>query len=774
MATRNYAMTAGGLVINSDTLVTRVSLEAARTGDSWGAGDVVNLAAGTYPTGGLQLFSTGMVLQGAGQGLTVLTHTALPLAICSNKTSVKKLSVQQLTAGTNSCIQISALNAGVTIEAFLVQNVDCFPGGGPGGACGVQYDMANNLLVSGVYDRVRVFGSTGANKSAEAFDNADGSSNPATAAWAGGTATITTTNNHGLVTGQIVTIIQMSRSGYNGRFTITSTGAKTFTYTVADPGGTATGGAVTLINPFSYGSVIRHINCEAYNSRYSTSNPCVSYDTRCRNIWQGGRIQNCATVAMDCIVANGTLNEVDGVTFQDTLQDETATSWAVRAGKVRNCKFINSGGIRLSAPDGYHGLIENCDIARSTSRLLTERAVGIDVRLRYFTIRKTRITGFNVSQLAGHTDQGLRLTDATDNYVGLLDRVYFYNCYNTINSDQFNGFLELRRVTALYDGPSTSSGQGVRMFQLFGESTVITVRMAGCVFSLVPSSVHGLLDAVFSVIDAKTLYDTANSGGNWVYAVNGSGDGTTYPGAGATARDKASTTAADNPLINPVSGRLQPTSPALGWLARTLWSVRKTASGGHVRSGSVGAANLSTAGFDLAANLAGLSAGDLDGGTVVFASNSTTAALQGVAHQINAYTKPGTDHITLTVPLPAAPVNGDTFVILPPMDVPVARLTHYGAATSPTLTNRLTLQAHPYDPLEFASETDAAGDSHDLSFLGTDISAPAGIDAALFRSTPGWLADSPATSDFRRGRSVPAISRGGRLRKLVDVAPEAR
>jgi len=59
----------------------------------------------------------------------------------------------------------------------------------------------------------------------------------------GTTATLTTTTAHGLSTGNTVYITQASPSQYNGTFTITVTGASTFTYTMSsDPGASATGG----------------------------------------------------------------------------------------------------------------------------------------------------------------------------------------------------------------------------------------------------------------------------------------------------------------------------------------------------------------------------------------------------------------------------------------------------------------------------------------------------------------------------------------------------
>jgi hypothetical protein len=55
------------------------------------------------------------------------------------------------------------------------------------------------------------------------------------------TATLTTSTNHGLTSGNVVTITGASPSAYNGTFSITVTGTTTFTYTMAtNPGANAT------------------------------------------------------------------------------------------------------------------------------------------------------------------------------------------------------------------------------------------------------------------------------------------------------------------------------------------------------------------------------------------------------------------------------------------------------------------------------------------------------------------------------------------------------
>lgn len=66
-----------------------------------------------------------------------------------------------------------------------------------------------------------------------------------TLAWSGGTVTATTTSPHGITTGQSLkaTIAGCTPSGYNGTYTVTATGANTFTYPlVSNPGTIVTPG----------------------------------------------------------------------------------------------------------------------------------------------------------------------------------------------------------------------------------------------------------------------------------------------------------------------------------------------------------------------------------------------------------------------------------------------------------------------------------------------------------------------------------------------------
>lgn len=61
------------------------------------------------------------------------------------------------------------------------------------------------------------------------------------ASWSGGSATITH-NGGTFICGESVTISGVGNAGYNGTFTVTNSTSTTLTYTVADPGGSSSGG----------------------------------------------------------------------------------------------------------------------------------------------------------------------------------------------------------------------------------------------------------------------------------------------------------------------------------------------------------------------------------------------------------------------------------------------------------------------------------------------------------------------------------------------------
>jgi len=79
--------------------------------------------------------------------------------------------------------------------------------------------------------------------------------------WSGGTATATTVNNHNYPIGSTIRLVVagVTPAGYNGDVSATITGLKTFTYSISDPGGSASVlGTVAVGHGFNTGDKIIH------------------------------------------------------------------------------------------------------------------------------------------------------------------------------------------------------------------------------------------------------------------------------------------------------------------------------------------------------------------------------------------------------------------------------------------------------------------------------------------------------------------------------------
>jgi hypothetical protein len=96
-----------------------------------------------------------------------------------------------------------------------------------------------------------------------AINNNDGTSRSVTEITRSGqTATATTSSPHGYATGQLVTISGAVETEYNGEFTITVTGASTFTYTVTGSPDTPATGTITCKNTDPFLDVVLYITTQ--------------------------------------------------------------------------------------------------------------------------------------------------------------------------------------------------------------------------------------------------------------------------------------------------------------------------------------------------------------------------------------------------------------------------------------------------------------------------------------------------------------------------------
>lgn len=109
-------------------------------------------------------------------------------------------------------------NAGVKVSRGTLNTVT--------GAVGMAHNGTQLMIVDGTYGYI--------------YDSAVAAQAISSITRVGTTATLTTSADHGLATGMQVTVSGATPSQYNGTYTITVTGATTFTYTMAsDPGGSA-------------------------------------------------------------------------------------------------------------------------------------------------------------------------------------------------------------------------------------------------------------------------------------------------------------------------------------------------------------------------------------------------------------------------------------------------------------------------------------------------------------------------------------------------------
>jgi hypothetical protein len=145
-------------------------------------------------------------------------------------------------------IGIQAHNLGVVItgSSFEVSNTAILLGKDRSGA----NDAATGFMVTGntteqVNTALLLYIGLDGIVAGNAFTGIIGVPISATASWAGGTATLTTSYAHGLSGSHTCTVAGMTPSGYNvSNASCTYSSTNTVTYTVANPGGTGTGGTV--------------------------------------------------------------------------------------------------------------------------------------------------------------------------------------------------------------------------------------------------------------------------------------------------------------------------------------------------------------------------------------------------------------------------------------------------------------------------------------------------------------------------------------------------
>ena len=215
------------------------------------------------------------------------------------------------------------------------------------------------------------------------------------------TATLTTALAHGLITGNKVTISGASPSAYNGTFTITVTGATTFTYTMAtNPGANAsTVGSYTVLYAITGVNSNKFVNVNLFKNRLfftekdtlkvwylpvdqiAGAASALDFGGIARN---GGYLQAMATWTIDA--GQGAddyavfITNMGEVIVYNGTDPDTAAEWALKGvwqlGYVfsRRCFYKWAGDILLLTQDGLVPLASALQSSRLDPRVnLTDK-----------------------------------------------------------------------------------------------------------------------------------------------------------------------------------------------------------------------------------------------------------------------------------------------------------------------------------------------------------------------------------------------------------------
>lgn len=215
------------------------------------------------------------------------------------------------------------------------------------------------------------------------------------------TATLTTAIAHGLLTGNKVTISGASPAAYNGTYTITVTGANTFTYTMAsNPGGNAsTVGTYSVLYAITGVNSNKFVNVNLFKNRlfftekdslkvwYLPVNQIAGAATSldfggiARN---GGFLQAMATWTLDAGQGSDDyavfITNMGEIIVYNGTDPDTAATWALKGvwqlGYVfsRRCFYKFAGDILLLTQDGLVPLASALQSSRLDPRInLTDK-----------------------------------------------------------------------------------------------------------------------------------------------------------------------------------------------------------------------------------------------------------------------------------------------------------------------------------------------------------------------------------------------------------------
>lgn len=248
------------------------------------------------------------------------------------------------------------------------------------------------------------------------------------------TATLTTAAAHGLSTGDVVKVSGATPAAYNGTFTITVTGANTFTYTMlSNPGANAgTVGTYIAIEAVVDDNVLADTNITPPEDNYTLNTALGKYPTAVTHYeqrrWFGGQTDEPQTIYA---TRNGTLSNL---TSSTPSQDDDALQFRIAAQQnnailhlvpLADLIVLTGGGeFRVYAdsapaitptslsvkPQGFSGA-SDVRPALTTNSMLYVQAQGSRIRELAYNWESSAYASIDVSIMAPHLFNGYTVLD---------------------------------------------------------------------------------------------------------------------------------------------------------------------------------------------------------------------------------------------------------------------------------------------------------------------------------------------------------------------------
>jgi polygalacturonase len=247
----------------------------------------------------------------------------------------------------------------------------------------------------------------------------------------GTTATGTTSAPHGFSTGWSVSVRQADQAPYNGTWTITVTGASTFTYVMgSDPGATATTSTTLKVQKniqlLQVQETCEYVTLEGLNL---DGDATIRGDgIHCRFDASNSKIVNCSisNASGFGLFIGGSRTTyltnvlVDGCSFVDTMADGLHFG-GVNGGEVTGCLFDNTGDdcIGIIGYEGYADLVLNINVNACVFRNMHNTGLGSASGCRINLSHNVQIEGCTFDDIDG---PAVRVSDGGTSHTTVYNR----------------------------------------------------------------------------------------------------------------------------------------------------------------------------------------------------------------------------------------------------------------------------------------------------------------------------------------------------------------